>query len=173
MKDEFANVGESKSDFSAFLFDISLLFEHHIRKILKQKFVLFQKNKKEFEVPNGIDYNKIYPDIIIDFGNNKIGVFDVKYKNFIFDGKDKGVSREDRFQLISYVATHLAKYEILISGIIYPLREDDWENRKETKKQTLKIGKEIPFRVIFYKVCNKIENQQKADRNFLSYMKNT
>ena len=32
----------------------------------------------------------------------------------------------------------------------------------------LKVGKEkIPFKVLFYKVCNKNENQQQADKNFI------
>jgi len=167
LKDEFANIGENKSDFSAFLFDISLLFEHHIRKILKQKFVLFPKNRQEFCIPNGIFENNIYPDIIIHFGNNEIGVFDVKYKNFDFAN---GISREDRFQIVSYAATLMAKYKVLVSGIIYPLREDDWENIKKIKEQTLKIGKEILFRVIFYKVCNEIKNQQQADNDLMSYI---
>jgi 5-methylcytosine-specific restriction enzyme subunit McrC len=164
LKDEFANVGESKSDFSAFLFDISLLFEHHIRKVLKQEFELFPKNKQEFCIPNGIFQNNIYPDIVIDFCNNEIGVFDVKYKNFDFVN---GVARDDRFQIISYVATHMAKYKVIVSGIIYPLRENHWENIKKIKKQTLIIGEKISFRVIFYKVCNKIEDQQQADRDFI------
>ena len=172
LKDEFANVGESKSDFSAFLFDISLLFEHHIRKILKMRFELFPKNKQEFSIPNGIFENNIYPDIVINFDNNEIGVYDVKYKNFIFASKERdkiGVSRTDRFQIVSYVGTHLAKYKVIVCGIIYPLREDDWENRKKIKEQTVKVGKEkIPFKVLFYKVCNKIENQQQADKNFMS-----
>jgi len=172
LKDEFANVGESKSDFSTFLFDISLLFEHHIRKILKMKFELFPKNKQEFSIPNGIFENNIYPDIVINFGNNEIGVYDVKYKNFfIFASKKRdkiGVNRTDRFQIVSYVGTHLAKYKVIVCGMIYPLREDYWENRKKIKEQNLKVGKEkIPFKVLFYKVCNKIENQQQADKKII------
>lgn len=134
LKDEFANVGESKSDFSAFLFDISLLFEHHIRKVLKKEFELFPKNKKEFCIPNGIFQNNIFPDIVIDIGNNEIGIFDVKYKNFDFI---EGVTREDRFQIISYATTHMAKYKVIVSGIIYPLRENDWGNIKKIKNKLL------------------------------------
>ncbi len=105
LRDEFANVGESKSELSAFIFDISLLFEHHIRKVLKQRLTLFPKNKKEFSIPNGIYENNIYPDVIIDYGNNNVGVYDVKYKNFDFLN---GVKREDKFQLITYVASHFS-----------------------------------------------------------------
>jgi len=169
LKDEFANIGESKSDFSAFLFDISLLFEHHIRKILKQRYTLFPKNKKEFTIPNGIDENNIYPDIIIDYGNNEIGVYDVKYKNYDFVN---GVNREDRFQLIAYVSTHLNKYKVIDCGIIYPLNDENFEQSKKVKQQTLFIDrKEIPFNVKFYKVCKDLKNQPKIDETFMNGFK--
>lgn len=169
LKDEFANIGESESDFSAFLFDISLLFEHHIRKILKQTYTLFPKNKKEFSIPNGIYENNIYPDVIIDYGNNEIGVYDVKYKNFDFTN---GVKREDKFQLISYVATHLEKYIVVDCGIIYPLRESEFEKPLNTKQQTLRIDKkEIPFKIKFYKICKDLKSQPKFDIEFMNNSK--
>ena len=165
LKDEFANVGESKSDFSAFLFDISLLFEHHIRKILKQTYTLFPKNKKEFSIPNGIYENNIYPDVIIDYGNNNIGIYDVKYKNFDFSN---GVKREDKFQLITYIATHLKKYNVIDSGIIYPLKESEFGNTVNVKLQVLKIDKkEIPFKIQFYKICDDIKKQIEIDKEFM------
>ncbi len=166
LKEEFANVGESKSDFSAFLFDISLLFEHHIRKILKGRYTLFPKNKKEFSIPNGIYENSIYPDIIIDYGNNEIGIYDVKYKNFDFIN---GVEREDRFQIVTYVAAYLNKYKVKDCGIIYPLRESDYEKSKKIEQQTLHIAKkEIPFNIVFYKVCSNLNNQSKVDEIFMN-----
>lgn len=165
LKNEFANVGEENSNFSAFLFDVSLLFEHHIRKILKQKFTLFPKNKIEFYLPNGIYENKIFPDVIIDFGNNKIGVYDVKYKHF--NGID-GVNREDRFQITSYVATHLAEYEVIECGIIYPLEEKCFDKKTKIKNQIMKVGKEkIPFYVRFYDVYEDIKKQNSSDDEFI------
>lgn len=169
LNEEFANVGESKSDFSAFLFDISLLFEHHIRKILKQTFTLFPKNKKEFSIPNGICENNIYPDVIIDYGNNEIGVYDVKYKNFDFI---EGVNREDKFQIITYVATHLEKYNVVDCGIIYPLAESEFGKTLSTKQQTLRIDKKvIPFKIKFYKICEDLKKQSKTDIEFMSEVK--
>jgi len=164
LRDEFANVGESKSEFSAFIFDISLLFEHHIKNVLKQRFTLFPKNKKEFFIPNGIYENHIYPDVIIDYGNDNVGVYDVKYKNFDFLN---GVKREDKFQLITYVATHLNKYNVVECGIIYPLKESDFDKTLEMKNQMLKIDKkEIPFKIGFYKICNDLKKQTKIDKEF-------
>jgi 5-methylcytosine-specific restriction enzyme subunit McrC len=174
LKDEFANVGDKNSEFSAFLFDISLLFEHHIRKILKQKYLLFPKNKSEFVVPNGFFESNIYPDIIIDYGNNEIGIYDVKYKHFTFDGNEKGVERNDRFQLITYVATHLAKYKVVECGFIYPLRETDLVKVKNIRMSFLKIGTdEIPFNVKFYIICNQLENQIDFDKKFIEDLHNS
>lgn len=165
LNNEFANVGDSNSEFSAFLFDISLLFEHHIRKLLKEKFELFTKNKKEFSIPNGVFENDIFPDVIIDYGNNNIGVYDVKYKNFNFIN---GVLREDRFQLMTYVAMHLGDYNVIDCGIIYPLDESNVERSKRLKKQSVTINKnEIQFKIKFYRVSEDIHRQVKLDSEFV------
>jgi len=156
LNNNFASIGDNSEEFSAFLFDISLLFEHHIRKILQQKFKLFEKNKKEFTLPNGIYENNLYPDIIIDHGGGKISVFDVKYKHF---NKSRGVDREDRFQLTSYVATHLSNYDIVECGFIYPSTQPS-----KNHFQRLKIcKKEIPFSIYTY--------QTAEDNDFLSEQK--
>jgi len=168
LQNNFASIGDNSEEFSAFLFDISLLFEHHIRKILQQKFKLFEKNKKEFTLPNGIYENNIYPDIIINHEDGKISIFDVKYKHF---DKTKGVSREDRFQLTSYIATHLSKYDVVECGFIYPSTE-----KQEIKTQILKVcKKEIAFNIYFYPIAKDDEsfpnNQRKNDTKFLNYFK--
>ena len=179
---------DKEQDFSAFLFDISLLFEHHIRKILLKHFTLFEKNKKEFSLPNGIDKSNIYPDVIINHGKNnegkvQISIFDVKYKHFVSKGDNKGVDRNDRFQLTSYVAAHLSEYEVVECGFIYPSKIGE-EN--VIKKQTLNIccDKKIPFKVILYDISNDFEKdkgetskelkeavitQQKIDSKFISF----
>ena len=168
LNNNFASIGEGSQDFSAFLFDISLLFEHHIRKILQQKFSLFQKNKKEFFIPNGIFKNKLFPDVIIDHGDDKISIFDVKYKHF---NKANGVDREDRFQLTSYVATHLSKYEVIECGFIYPSNSE----YKPKRNQTLNICKEeIPFNIYLYEVNTSnifLKKQKDNDIKFINEFK--
>jgi len=157
LNNDFGATGEE--DFSSFLFDISLLFEHHIRKLLQRKFRLFNKNKKEFTIPNGIFYNDIYPDVIIDHGDNKISIFDIKYKHF---NRVKGVNRDDQLQLTTYVATHLSIYDVIECGFIYPkLEKTQYENITE---QTLHItGKEIPFKIIFYNIVDKTTLKQNGE----------
>ncbi len=181
LKDEFANVGENNSKFSAFLFDISLLFEHHIRKLLKEKFELFKKNKKEFTVPNGIDENNVFPDIIIKLnakkhGKPQIAIYDVKYKHFTHKGKHKGVNRDDLFQLITYISVYSNQYDITECGFIYPCNSSDYLEKEQmiNKKQLLNIYKSIPFKIKLYKIDNqskdnyKIKKQLEMDNEFIS-----
>jgi len=179
LKNDFSSVGE-ESEFSAFLFDISLLFEHHIRTLLiRGGFRLHEKNRKEFQIPNGIGYNDIYPDIVIDHGNDEISIYDVKYKRFDFQN---GVNREDRFQLAGYVALYGAKYKIRSCGFIYPLEEGE-EGKEEPSLQNFDVGvrgkkETIPFYVHFYKVTEEqqksgdFKNEQiKKDGSFLESLK--
>lgn len=174
LNNNFASIGDDSQDFSAFLFDISLLFEHHIRKILQQRFSLFQKNKEEFLIPNGVYENKIFPDVIIDHGlgndnKHRISIFDVKYKHF---NGIKGVNREDRFQLISYVATHLSKYEVVECGFIYPL---NGEYPLNLTPQSLNIcNQQIPFNIYLYQVDSSdkfFQNQKENDIKFINKFK--
>ena len=175
LNDDFGNLGQN-DEFSAFLFDISLLFEHHIRKMLIQNgFNLHSKNEKKFKIPNGVGENDVYPDIVIDHGNGKISIFDVKYKNFDFRS---GVAREDRFQLVSYVALYSAEYEVVNCGFIYPRRIEK-ENDNYHKTQQLKIHKDkyIPFNIFFYHVTQcvdddkYIKDQRDNDGKFIEIIK--
>lgn len=169
LQDQYMSFSNQDKRFSAFLFDISLLFEHHIRKLLKRKFTLRPKELDEFEVPNGVSESKIFPDVIIDYGNNEIGVFDVKYKRFQTEGPSAGVKREDRFQLISYIALYSSKYKVVKAGIIYPCEEGDYNTliSKTRRDQIIQIsGSKVNFGVYFYKVSKDLSKQPIVDREF-------
>jgi len=166
LKDEFASFG--KNDFNALLFDVSMLFEHHIRKLfIKHGFIIDEKNRIEFTIPKGHGEANLFPDIIIRHDDKTISIYDVKYKKF----KD-GVEREDRFQLASYVAIYSQRYNVKECGFIYPTKHN-----QENYKQTLKIcNKEIPFNVKFYKVAKSEndefkKNQMKLDEEFIKDFK--
>ena len=167
LENRFFNFSQS-SKFNALLFDVSLLFEHFIRKLLIHNgFTLNEKNKKEFKIPNGIDFSNIYPDIVIYHSDGSISIYDVKYKRFNFN---EGIKREDRFQITSYAALLSSKYEIKECGIIYPIEEDKYENNKnKLSYKTLNIcNKEIPFKVLFYKISGNLENQKEKDKEFIN-----
>ena len=171
LQDQFMSFSSRDNRFSAFLFDISLLFEHHIRKVLKKKYTLRSKEVAEFYVPNGINEDPILPDIIIDYGNNEIGVFDVKYKRFQTEGLSPGVRREDKYQLISYIAMYSSVYKVVNSGVIYPCEERDFQRLNDSKRedQIIKIAnQEVKFGVHFYKVSADIADQHLVDQEFSS-----
>jgi 5-methylcytosine-specific restriction endonuclease McrBC regulatory subunit McrC len=154
LKDEFASFG--KNDFNALLFDVSMLFEHHIRKLfIKHGFIIDEKNRAQFKIPKGKGEANLFPDIIIKHDDKTISIYDVKYKKF----KD-GVEREDRFQLVSYVAIYSQRYNVKDCGFIYPTTHN-----QKNLKQTLKIcNKEIPFNVKFYKVAKSDNNEFKKNQ---------
>jgi len=163
LNEDFGSTGEK--DFSAFLFDISLLFEHHIRSLLQTKFQLNAKNNREFIIPNGLGYSNIYPDVIIYNDDGSISIYDVKYKHFGYE-----VNREDRFQLVSYVALYMHKHKIKECGFIYPKKLNKESNNMKT--QTLKIaGEEIPFKIIFYDIAEE-EKQDNEEKNEFTLFKN-
>lgn len=170
LRDEFLNFTNPQSDFSAFVFDVSLLFEFHIRKVIKKKFQLHEKDRKEFKIPNGINDNHIFPDVIIQHSDNEISIYDVKYKNFITKGPNHGVAREDRFQLTSYLAYYSSRYKIRSCGFIYPCREEEFSEliHSINSEQSIDIGQEsIPFRVYFYKVNRDMAKQYEFDKCFV------
>jgi 5-methylcytosine-specific restriction enzyme subunit McrC len=168
LQDELADFGE-QSDTSAFLFDVSMLFEYFIRKLLtRHGFSLADKYSEQLTVPTGSIgryERKLEPDIVFDY-EGRAYIFDVKYKYFDFV---YGVKREDLFQLHTYIGQYSNLQDIGGCGFIYPLSEEKWEENELDKKgnllhTTLKQGgKEIPFHILFLKIPknNKVVEEKK------------
>ena len=94
---------DSEQESSSFFFDISMLFEYFIRKLMKRNGIrLLNKNERRYEIPTGAFSSymrKLEPDLIFE-SDGDLYVFDVKYK--VYDRKH-GVKREDLFQLHTYI----------------------------------------------------------------------
>jgi 5-methylcytosine-specific restriction enzyme subunit McrC len=158
LRGELADAG-SKSDTSAFLFDVSMLFEYFVRKMLKRAGAVFhEKSARRWNVPTGLRAGKtrrnLIPDLVFEVDGGTY-VFDVKYKSFDFAW---GVSREDIFQIHTYIGQVSNEQNVAGCGLIYPVRECRWNNHglemeqgvfSETIKQG---GRSIPFHVAFVKV---------------------
>lgn len=146
---QMAFFGTEESDLSAFLFDISMLFEHFIRKILIHKgYRLNTKNKSELSVPNGISGNKILPDIIVYNDDGSCDIFDVKYKHFSFQ---QGVLREDIFQINTYVGQVMNQTAVRRCGFIYPLRASRVQQVYSLQPATFMIaGNSVSFEILFF-----------------------
>lgn len=101
----------------------------------------------------------LYPDIIIDKGNDKIEVYDVKYKHF---SETDVVKREDLFQLHTYVSYLSNKYRIKKCGIIYP-NDKDSKMKEDTTNiiQHPKYTEGIPFNVVFFNISMTKDNEYK------------
>lgn len=158
LRNEYADFGD-QSLTSAFFFDVSMLFEYFIRKLLKRSGVSFHsKTNRQWVIPSGLltghTRHKLIPDLILDLGG-QIYVFDVKYKSFDFR---YGVIREDLFQLHTYIGQLSNQHTVAGCGFIYPIRESRWhaqglESTAGILSDTLvQGGRTIPFHVAFLKV---------------------
>lgn len=157
LKEELADFGET-SNLNAYLFDVSMLFEYFIRKLLRNLGCDLQdKFSDRLSIPAGSMENytrKLEPDIVFQH-DDKTYVFDVKYKSYDFR---YGVKREDLFQLHSYLGQYCnKKSQVASCGFIYPLSEDKWNEKVKTNNgfilEELEFsGKKVAFCVCFIKI---------------------
>jgi len=156
LRDDLADFGE-QSENKAFFFDVSMLFEYFVRKLLKRVGVVFEnKFAERLSIPTGIKSyrRKLEPDLVFNV-NGKICLFDVKYKSFDFL---YGPKREDLFQLHTYVGQYGNLGSVNACGFIYPVLASRWKNLgfKEDScfiKDSLSImANEVQFYIFFIKV---------------------
>lgn len=172
LKNECSDIFPEEKELNAFLFDISMLFEHYIRKvIIEAGLEIEEKNTNPSTIPTGVDgyYRKLYPDIILH-NHMETHIFDVKYKRF--DNR-YGVKREDLFQIISYLSIYSKKYNIKSCGFIYPIKKGTKD--KIMIKQKLEAFKNIDFYVFFIEVPesgeNFFEEMEKSKSKFLEFIR--
>lgn len=176
LQNEYADFGD-QSHTSAFFFDVSMLFEYFIRKLLTRSGVSFHsKTSREWEIPTGLltgfARRQLIPDLIFDL-DGKTYVFDVKYKSFDFIF---GVSREDLFQIHTYVGQISNRFSVAGCGFIYPIRESRWKYNNLDRSGGIlaetfyQCGRTIPFYVIFLKVP---EQDAVADNVWPSHFRST
>lgn len=153
LRDELSDFGE-KSDNSAFFFDISMLFEYFLKKLLKRDgYILDSKfeNRVEIETGGHSYKRKLEPDLVFSHQGKRF-LFDVKYKSFDFV---YGVNREDLFQLHTYIGQYGNNANIKACGFIFPIAEKSWQksiyNGKNPflKSRINIMGKEIEFYILF------------------------
>ncbi len=154
LRNELTDFGD-RSQTSAFFFDVSMLFEYFVRKLLKRAGVRIRgKSNQAWAVPTGRKQRSLVPDLVFEIGGAAY-VFDVKYKAFDFR---EGVKREDVFQLHTYVGQLANEGPVAGCGFIYPIRESRWDaNGLESLGGILmdsfnQGGWTIPFFVSFLKV---------------------
>jgi len=149
---------DSQHESNAFFFDISMLFEYFIRKLIKRDGIrLLSKIEQRYEIPAGAlggYMRKLEPDLVFE-SDGGLYVFDVKYKAF---DPQFGVKREDLFQLHTYIGQYGNAALVKGCGFIYPISEHRWNSLRLDKSHGLisdvirQQGLEIPFRILFLKI---------------------
>ena len=156
LKEELSDFGE-QSENSAFFFDVSMLFEYFVRKLLKRGgYLLESKFENRIDIATGgfSFRRKLEPDIFFNH-NGKGFLFDVKYKSFDFI---YGVSRDDLFQLHTYIGQYGNNTPIKACGFIYPISESNWKkngfksNDVYLKDSISVMNKEVEFYIVFIKI---------------------
>lgn len=158
LRNQYSNFGD-RQETSAILFDVSMLFEYFIRKLLDRKGVHFhRKSNEELSIPCGLLNAKrrrqLIPDLVFEVDGSTF-VFDVKYKAYDFRF---GVNREDLFQLHTYAGQVANSSNLAGCGLIYPIRETRWASEGLDKsagiiKDMFKLaGYAVPFYVVFLKI---------------------
>lgn len=149
---------DSQNESSAFFFDISMLFEYFIRKLIKREGIrLLSKFGERYEIPAGSlggYMRKLEPDLVFE-SDGGVYVFDVKYKTF---NPQFGVKREDLFQLHTYIGQYGNGDSIKGCGFIYPISKNKWNTLNLDKSRGLiseeirQQGRVIPFYILFLKI---------------------
>lgn len=130
---------KGKTENVDFLINIADLFELYTRKLLHINFPDWSVDSPKIEVYESNYLNrKIIPDIVM-IKNNKVAIFDVKYKRV-----ENGVQREDFFQINTYMSYYANQgYDVICGGLLYPierkedkevlLAKEDWFGSQKTK----------------------------------------
>ena len=113
-----------------FLVDVASLFELYLVKLLKYNFDDWKiVHEEECKVYNGLFYGRnMYPDIVMK-KDDKVVVFDAKYKRMNFGTRDKygagDLDRNDFFQINTYMTYYDKKdYKVIAGGLLYPIEKE-------------------------------------------------
>jgi len=118
-----------------FIVNVAELFEIYIRKLLSINFSDWDISSPEIKVfENTFFKRKLIPDIVMQ-KDNKILVFDVKYKKMNMRGKNQydlgDVDRCDFFQINTYMSYYQNQgFELIAGGLLYPLEIEKYEKEK-------------------------------------------
>lgn len=114
------NSASDKSGYSFFL-DMAEIWEMYLLEVFQNKFSSegWSVTSETVQTYKGAFYTrKLIPDIVLRKGN-KIAVFDAKYK--LMRGHYQDVDRADFFQIHTYKAYYSKVSELIISGLLYPI----------------------------------------------------
>jgi len=114
-----------------FLVNVAELFEIYLTKLLQHRMpdweVIHEPKLHAYDKP--LFYNRhMYPDIVMK-KDNKVMVFDAKYKRMKFRSKNSNgagdLDRSDFFQINTYMTYYDKQgYKVLAGGLLYPIEKN-------------------------------------------------
>lgn len=119
---------DDKENTYGFIINVAMLFEIYMTKLLRKEFSEWDVSSPKIELyKSNFFERKIIPDIVME-KDNKILVFDTKYKKMTFNGRNQygagDVDRNDFFQINTYMAYYQqSAYELVAGGLLYPMEE--------------------------------------------------
>ncbi|CWG77063.1 McrBC 5-methylcytosine restriction system component [Streptococcus pneumoniae] len=144
------------------LFDVAWLWEEYVYTLLPKGFV-HPRNKDKTDGISvfSVGKRKVYPDF---YDRERKIVLDAKYKKL--ELTEKGINREDLFQLISY--SYILKAEK--AGLIFPSMEQSVNSEigkvagygAQLKKWSIRIPQNASFYSTFCKMMENSEENFKA-----------
>ena len=156
LNQEKHGLGYQNQKIHGILFDVAWLWEEYVHTLLPKDFI-HPRNKEKLGGISvfSVGKRKVYPDF---YDRERKIVLDAKYKKLEFT--EKGINREDLFQLISY--SYILKAEK--AGLIFP---------SEKKAVDNEIGKLAGYGALLKKWSIQIPRESSSYREFCEMMENS
>ena len=145
-----------KQKIHGILFDVAWLWEEYVHTLLPKDFI-HPRNKEKLGGISvfSVGKRKVYPDF---YDRERKIVLDAKYKKLEFT--EKGINREDLFQLISY--SYILKAEE--AGLVFPSKDKVVDNE---------IGKLAGYGALLKKLPIQIPQKSSSYREFCEMLENS
>ena len=156
LNQEKHGLGYQNQKIHGILFDVAWLWEEYVHTLLPKDFI-HPRNKEKLGGISvfSVGKRKVYPDF---YDRERKIVLDAKYKKLEFT--EKGINREDLFQLISY--SYILKAEK--AGLVFPSKDKVVDNE---------IGKLAGYGALLKKWSIQIPRDSSSYREFCEMMYNS
>ena len=156
LNQEKHGLGYQEQKIHGILFDVSWLWEEYIYTLLPKDFI-HPRNKDQTDGISvfSVGKRKVYPDF---YDRERKIVLDAKYKKL--EDTEKGINREDLFQLISY--SYILKAEK--AGLVFPSKHKVVDNE---------IGKLAGYGALLKKLSIQIPQKTSSYNEFCEMMESS
>ena len=156
LNQEKHGLGYQDQKIHGILFDVAWLWEEYVHTLLPKDFI-HPRNKEKLGGISvfSVGKRKVYPDF---YDRERKIVLDAKYKKLEFT--EKGINREDLFQLISY--SYILKAEK--AGLVFPSKDKVVDNE---------IGKLAGYGALLKKLSIQIPQKSSSYREFCEMLESS